>query len=250
MNNMKSFKNMADEVMQDINVSDSLKEKVLQRCTRRQRVPVVRLLATAACGVLILGILNFSGVLKIKTQPGGLDSQGPNIFSATSGQTEIMPGQSDVNIQNEPGTIKDWLFNTMEEAAKNFGSAFLVPSFIPEGFTQGTIYASGTDSMKAEKVILGYAAGERSFMIIEQKSSEKEGFLNFKTIDINGTEGYLKPETRDSDGLPENGGKEAGTEITDTELHWFKDGVHYSVSGMITQEDAVKVARSMKSIRQ
>jgi hypothetical protein len=100
--------------------------------------------------------------------------------------------------------------------------------------------------MKAEKVVLSYAAGERSFIIIEQKSSEKEGFLNFETIDINGMEGYLKPEIGDSDGLPENGGKETRTEIADTELHWFKDDVHYSISGMITQEDAIKVARSMK----
>lgn len=249
MSSMKDFKKIADDVMYDINVSDSLKEKVLQHCTGRYRIPVGRLLATAACGVLILGILNLSGLLKIKTQPGEQGSHGPEIFSATSGQTEIMPEQSDVNILNEPGTDTDWLFNTVEEAAESFGSAFLVPSFIPEGFTQGTIYASGMDSFEAEKVVLCYAAGDRSFMIIEQKSSEKGEFLNFKTVNINGTEGYLKPETRDSVGLPKNGRKEAGTEITDTELHWFKDDVHYSVSGLITQEDAIKVARSMKSIR-
>ena len=31
-----------------------------------------------------------------------------------------------------------------------------------------------------------------------------------------------------------------------TELHWSKNEVQYSIIGLITQEEAIKIARSMK----
>lgn len=75
-------------------------------------------------------------------------------------------------------------------------------------------------------------------MIIQEKEQMESEFINYKQVDINGTIGFLKTniltDREDED-------------IMNIELHWFKDEVHYSIIGLITQEDAIEIARSMKS---
>lgn len=260
MSDMKDFKKMADEVMMDLNVTESMKERVVQRCVPKRRFPAGRLIATAACGALILGILNFSGVLQFNKQPVQQEDQGPSIFSATDGMNESYPeqtapgqaepgqpepGQPEVNIMNEPAALKDWMPGSAEEAGRSFGDGFLKPGFIPEGFRQDSIFASGTGYADADKIILSYTAEDRTYMVIEQKTVYAGGFENYEAVDINGTEGFMKPDKQGSgDGL-DAGGAESAI-IPDTEVHWFRDGVRYSVAGLITREDALKVARSMK----
>lgn len=251
-NRLINIRQAADEAMKDINVTQELKERVLNRCTTKRRVPVARLAAMAACGVLIFGILNFSGVLRMGHQLGDPDMQGTQgvqdangtqdvlsnpevgIFSATVEETDTETGQPDANIPNEPAVVTDWMLNTTQEAEQSFGSSFLTPLHIPEGFQLDNIFAKGLGSMIADKIILSYIAKDKTFIIIEEKMPETDTFLDDEAIDIeeeieiNGAEGFLK------------------TSPSVSEVYWFKDGVHYYVSGQITGEEAVKVARSMK----
>lgn len=231
-----NFRQAADEVMEDINVTQELKEKVLRSRIRKRRVPVTRLAAMAACGVLIFGVLNFSGVLRMGYQPGGHDMQGTQgVLEADDTQGALSNPEAGIfSATTEPAMVTDWLLNTPQEAGQSFGHAFLAPSYIPEGFQLDNIFASGSDSMIADKIILSYIAEERTFIIIEEKMPEADTFLDdeaidiYEVIDINGAEGFLKSGSSDS------------------EVYWFRDGVYYCVSGQITGEEAVKTARSMK----
>ncbi len=160
-NRLINLQQAADEAMKDINVTQELKEGVLNRCIRKRKVPVARLAAMAACGVLIFGILNFSGVLWMGYQPGGPDMKGTDgaqdangtrdvpgnpqlgIFSATAEETGTEAGEPDANIPNEPAVVKDWMLNTPQEASESFGSVFLTPLYIPEGFQLDNIFCVG-----------------------------------------------------------------------------------------------------------
>lgn len=233
MSKINDFKSIADEVMNDINMSEELKEKTLIRCTKKRQVPISKFLIPAACLLLIFGMMNIFGLLPSKTQLGKEENTQFNIMAGTGEGIVTLPGQLDP----ETGKDKNWLLNTQEEAKKSFGSFFLTPSYITGSFKLDKIHASGTDQPTATKIVLEYFTSDKSFLIIQEKSELQNGFVNFKTIDINGTSGYLKPSVSDDD---------ANAEVQDTEVHWFKDGVHYSVMGLITEDEAIKVAISMK----
>jgi len=239
-----NFRQAADEIMDDINVTQELKDRVLGRRKSRRGVPAAGLAAMAACAVLIFGILNFSGVLRNGYQPDTQDIQGTdsameaNIFSATAEQSGT---KEQTGIQELTGSQPG---QTGAQPGQSFGSAFLTPSYIPEGFQLAETSVTGTDEKNADKIILSYVAEERTFIITEERMTEagtfpdneaidiNEAIDNSETVVINGTEGYRKADSSGS------------------QVHWFKDGVHYSVSGQITVEEAVKVARSMKPFEQ
>jgi len=225
------FRQAADEVMEDIKVTQELKEKVLSRSKSRRGVPAAGLAAMAACAVLIFGILNFSGVLRRSYQSDIPNIQGTdssmeaNIFSATAEQSGL---QEQTGIHEQTGA----------QPGQVFGNAFLTPSYIPEGFQLEKTYETGTDEKNADKIILSYVAEERTFIIIEEKMAEADTFqddeaiFNSESVVINGTEGYQRADSSGS------------------QVHWFKNGMHYCVSGQIPIDEAVKVARSMKPVEQ
>lgn len=262
MSEMKNFRNIADEAMNNINVSDALKEKTIKRCVKKTYVPFGRLVATAACGVLILGILNLPGVMSNKTPEVGQESTGnqeANLFSATNERTESVPGQSEINILNEAGADNEWQYETIDEAAIGFGTGLLVPAYLPGGFSLETISAAGQDSANAERVLLSYISDDRSFLIIEQKSQETSEFQNYKKVDINGITGFMKTGRTNNEGTAEIQGapdpnttvEPAGTGVgfVNTEVHWFKDQIYYFVSGAISEKETLDIARSMKNVK-
>lgn len=237
MSQMKNFRSIADEIMGDINVDKELRKKTLMRCKSKKNIPIGKLLIPAACFMLILGMVNISHILPLRNQVGE-DKNPPNSTMMGTGEgMGILSGDSNANISIYGDTVKKWFPETVNKAKENFGSYFLTPEYIPQNYQLEKISASGAEESMASKIILSYFAGEQSFMIIEEKTEMPIGFSNFEQININGTTGLLKPSG--SIGSENEGSM-------DTELHWFKDGVHYSVAGLITQEEAIKVARSMK----
>lgn len=276
MSDIRDFKNIADEVMRDINVTEPMKDEVLKRCAskRRTHIPGLRLAAVAACGVLVVGILHLSGTLMPGARVPGIqqpniqqqqpDVRQPGIYSVPDDPSGSMPGQPEVKIFSQPTDPGEWSPGSLEEARSSFGEGFLAPTYIPEGFESADISALGPDTGNADRVILNYNhADERFFVILEEKSTNPEEFPGFETVDINGITGYMKSSKQDSAGdgaissnprREDAGGREAGVanaaaspnNVVDTvDVRWFKDGVQYSVSGMLTQEEAVKIARSM-----
>jgi hypothetical protein len=232
VSSLRNFKSIADEAMNDINVSEQLKDKTLKQCTKKKHVNMGRLLIPAACFVLILAFVNKSGVLPFKAQTENKEKAEINIMLSSGGEAGT---QEDTG--KTPDEIKSWQLDTMEEARMKFGEYFMMPSFIPDGYKIGSIYVSGFVEDAASKSTLTYTSEGRSFLIIEEKSPFEGGIENFKPVEINGVKGYMKPGTSDTGEKVEN---------FDNEIHWFLNGVHYSVSGQITENDALNVARSMK----
>lgn len=240
MGDIRDFRNIADEVMCDINVTDEMKNEVLNRCRekRKAHIPALKLAAVAACGVLVIGVLHFTGALKPilpDDQDKISENEQPGIFSAQDNQ-EKAPGQSDISIMNEPFAAGEWQPDSLEEAGRSFGEGFLTPSHIPEGYRQIGIYASGPDSGRADKIIINYSADERFFAIIQQKTEESGEFSDFEAVDINGSNGYIMSDN-------------AGT-VSYTQLYWSDDGIMYTISGALAKEEALRTARSMKPAAQ
>ncbi len=230
--NIRDFKSIADECMKDIKVSEELKDKTLMCCQKKRNINlnirVNRLLVPAASFVLILATVGVLNLLPPKTGTGEDNAAQPNIMAATDNAMEVAPGQTTVDILSgsDSEAIESWSVTNPDEARKIFGDAFIMPGYIPEGFKLEEILASGYKGEMADKIILNYVKEELSFSITEETKALEDEFSGYKKIDINGVSGYLK---------------EDGTEV-----HWFLDGVHYSVAGHISSDEALRVAASMK----
>ena len=133
------------------------------------------------------------------------------------------------------------MLSTQDEAKKQFGEFLLVPSYIPDEFILDKIYASGKQEEEqnrtATSIVLTFISDEKSFLINQEKSSFQDEFIGYKTVDINGVNGYLIRGASDID---------ESLDGVITELHWFLNDVHYSVSGQITENEAIQVACALK----
>jgi hypothetical protein len=229
MDEIRDFRKSADEAMCDINVTEEMMNEVLKKGTsgRRQTgMPLFRLAAAAACGVLILGIMRFAGILK-PDDINRLQDDQPGIFSADMNRPES--AGTDSSMLSEPG-MQQWEPDSPGEAAESFGEGFLIPSYIPDGFRPAEIYASGTGKGNADSVIINYFSSDRSFQITEQRSAQAPEFTGFEKIDINGAVGYIDSQDQY------------------TQLHWFSQGVQYSISGALIRDEAIRTARSMEAV--
>jgi len=234
---MKDFRNIADEIMSDINANNELKEKTLMRCMGNRRIGAVKYLVSAACLAIFLAVLNISGILPFKVLQNNGETPEINLMSGPEGSMETLPGKQEINPGTGTDMVEKWQLDTPEEAGESFGSGFLIPTYTAEGFRLDKIYAAGYEVRTADKIILNYSAGDRSYLIIEEKTVLQGLFEGFETVDINGSTGYIKPDASDDSG---------SSDIPDTELHWYQGGVHYSVAGIITRDEAISVAVSMK----
>ncbi|HEX2947549.1 MAG TPA: DUF4367 domain-containing protein [Clostridia bacterium] len=249
MSDMKDFRRLADEAMSDIFATEEMKNKVISRSKGRSRLPAGRLVGLAACGVLILGVLDLSGALRLQNQQGDQRSQ-MNIFSAANTaapNVESHSGPSDTvraehsgsGVENQPGTAAEWRPADFAEAGASFGPEFLIPAYMPKGYKLGQITAFGTDTKAAEKIIMTYNAGKQTFIITEQKedgNKDVQGlFKDYQKVKIGGSDGYVKTAADEN----------TGSDSAVMEVHWFKSNVHYSITGDLTREDALMTAQLM-----
>lgn len=234
MNKMRDFKNIADDIMKDIKVDEDLKKKTLEKSLKKNNMPISKVLIPAACFLLIIGTVNIAHILPLKNPKIQTEYSDTNIISSV-GETESAPEDSNINILN--AEEKSWAIDTFDDAKRNFGNAFLVPTYIPEDYDIEEITASGLEEGNASKIIINYFLESKSFLIIQEKIQIENELVNYEKVDINGTIGLLKEDILISNKY-EN--------TINTELYWSRDGIHYSITGLITQEDAIKIARSMK----
>jgi hypothetical protein len=237
MDKLKDFKSMADEIMSDINAGEDLKRRTLAQCGKKNHILAGKVLIPAACLLLTFGLLNISGILPLKSQTAKEENTEINVLLDgsynTAQDTEAMPDSAaDAQLQDNSEAIT-WTLSTTAEAGEVFGSAFLIPAYVPEDYQLDQIQASGSDESNADQITLSYRSGDKVFYIVEEKSALEEGFSEYKVIFINGIPGYINVED------------ETGTGSPYTDLHWFTEGVHYCVSGQITEEEAVKAAGAM-----
>lgn len=232
---MRDFKNIADDIMKDIKVDEDLKKKTLNKCLKKKKRPINKVLIVAASFLLIIGIANISNILPLKNQEDQ-DITPENNLMMSVDNTESTPESSGNNILSAEEE-KSWGIDTLDNAKIDFESTFIIPTYIPQDYELEKINAYGSEEGKAYKIILNYFLEDKSFMIIQEKGQMENEFVNYEEIDINGAIGFLNKN------ISEDRKNEDSMNI---ELHWFKNEVHYLINGLITQEDAIKVARSMK----
>lgn len=234
MNKMRDFKNIADDIMKDIKVDEDLKKKTLEKSLKKNNMPIRKVLIPAACFLLIIGIVNIPHILSLKNPKIRTEYTDNNIISSVD-ETESAPEDSNINILNSEE--KYWVIDTFDDAKRNFGDVFLIPTYIPEDYNIEEITASGIKEGSASKIIINYFLENKSFLITQEKIQIENELVNYEKVDINGTIGLLKENILISNKY-EN--------TINTELYWSKDGINYSITGLITKEDAIKIARSMK----
>ncbi|MBE6054278.1 MAG: DUF4367 domain-containing protein [Clostridium sartagoforme] len=225
MTKMKNFKNIADDIMSDINVSEDLKKRTLEKCANKKNIYNNKLVIVAASFILIIGITSISYIFNLRNQKGYDENPENNINILSS---ESIPEESRENIEIYTEEVKEWAMESIDEAKTSFGSFFIEPTYIPEGYNLNKVNATGTDESNVYNISLTYFLEDKAFVIIQEKRSIENEFINYEKVDINGYSGLLK-----IDGM-------------NTELNWSNNGVYYSIQGLITQDDAIKVARSMK----
>lgn len=240
MDKMNDFKNIADEMMSDINAGEDLKRRTLAQCKKKNNRSFGKVLIPAACLFLTFGLLNLTGVLPLKSQTAKEENTEINILLESTQDsakgTESTAENATSSILQDNGDIKTWTISTTEEAGKSFGSALLLPEYVPGEFHLDQIQASGATQTNADNITLTYIDGDKLFHIMEVKTDLQEMVLDGKVITIHGLPVYINSlQTSDK----------AEIDSMYTELQWFKEGVLYSISGQITEEEAVEIAENM-----
>jgi hypothetical protein len=235
----RQYKSELDEILfDDLNFDARLRERVrrhihpeLKRSVLKEWLGHGRRKWTYGALVSVLAIV------LLMTAPSLQDLLQPSPNENTKENNSILQAVDDP-LNNVMGTditsppVQSWTAKTVDEAGKWFGQGMLVPSYIPNGFTLHQINASGTKKEMAMKVIFSYSSADRFFSIIEDKNKNMAPnvFGGFETIDINGTKGHIKSDAS----------------VLDTELQWTVDGVQFMISGQISKEEVMNVAKSLE----
>ncbi len=237
MDDIKDFRSISDRIMKDIVMTPELKEKTLKRCKRKNYKPVMGVLAPAACVVLLIATMAAMGRFPWSS------STVPERSSEVSFVMEAAPGEEKQPQVNAGDVLKSAQageqvgYESAEEARKAFGDNLLIPGYTPEGFVLNSIAGVETERQKADRVVFKYSSDNASFLVTEEKIKTRNDYPGFKTVDINGIPGYVKTEKIKTEGP---------TGQQRTELHWLRNECHYSVTGQISEEVAVNLAKSMR----
>lgn len=262
MSNLDDFKNIADDVLKDIKVSEGLREKTIKRCSVKasERKLVI---SGAIAAALIIAILNPSSMIGGKIS--GLKPQNNSIMMETEGsqstkraidkplsQNPDDPVSSGGDIQGKTeggsGSVQGsetlsgapiYRAGSIEEAKNYMGKDFRSPSYIPKGYEMELVQVPVDMGNMGMDITLGYRYDKRLFSVIMKKGPEgNEFFKGDKVVEINGVTAQIT-----------SGKLYAGDEIVEgeyTRLQWVYREVIYSIEGQISETEAIKVAKSIK----
>lgn len=125
-------------------------------------------------------------------------------------------------------TMSESTFENMEEARLWFGEVLAEASYIPDSYRLEAIYGRGQLHREAT-VVLQYTSGQQSYQIIQQRQELTPILGHGEEVDINGVKGIF--DQQGGDGI---------------QLHWSTDEIYYSVTGFLSKEEALRIARSMQ----
>ncbi|GAB6930324.1 hypothetical protein JCM10914A_43070 [Paenibacillus sp. JCM 10914] len=184
----------------------------------------------AGAGITVAAAL--TGLVLLFSQDGVITSPGdppPGILVGPDDPIAPSPSGSD----NELQVLKGY-----EEAAEAFGSTLKIPGWLPEGFALNEISVTGPRNGKAVEAAFSYVADDRSFGIFTKHVSSAPIQQTGEAVDLSGVTGFLI------------GGEPITSEellIPNVELHWYEEGTYYMINGLIDGEQAIRIARSMRS---
>ncbi len=219
MKNLDKFKEIADESMKDIYVTRELKDKTLARVRNRRSNynQIGKILVAAACLILIIGLGNLNSML-----PTG-DQTEEDISPETN---KLFQMEQDLG----PLSLDDDLAKTQDmetfEAEEPLRTGIDEPTDIPEGFELDNIKAYGSSEENPTMVELIYVSGDDRFSVMISYEGFARPLGDYKEIDINGFNAFLS-----TNGI--------------TELYLNAETVQYFITGSISEEEAIELAKNL-----
>jgi hypothetical protein len=233
------YKLEVDEILfVDLDFDDQLREQVrrhiqpeLKRSFSRDLFGQARKNWTYSAIAAVIAVVLLMATPLMQDMLQSFSSETAQEINSNIDAVDVTPKPLMVDTNPSP-SIKSWSVKTFEEAEKWFGQGMLVPSYLPGNFILYQINASGIKQDTAMKVIFTYSSDDQFFSIIEDKNQNimPNTFIGYEAVDINGIKGYVKSD--------------AGA--LDTELQWTVDGVQYMISGQISKEEVIRMAKSLK----
>jgi hypothetical protein len=231
---LKKLRNISDTVLSNMTVTNELKEKTIDGLNRKRILWTKTVLVPTACAAALVAVV-CTGVLSPKGVQAPQTSSGINTMAAVEWQTSTPSQDSTFS----PGTqvLESWNVNTTEDAKGYMGGKVLTPSYIPQEYKLKEIIAAGPAADNVIAIMMEFDSNGRSFMITQDKGvTKKVNSGNSKEVDINGV-------TASVDSTSFNNGE---TTIYSTTVRWYVNDFMYAVQGSISEEEAIKVAQSLK----
>jgi hypothetical protein len=116
-----------------------------------------------------------------------------------------------------------------EEAKSLYGEGLHLPSYIPKAYVNNRIEAFNITEDGTSKVIFTYEADTKNYILSVEKNASLEPFMNDEKIEINDVTGYIF------------------SDANITTLSWLIDDNLYSINGILSREETLKVARSINN---
>lgn len=222
MSSLNDFKDIADEIMKDIVVSDELKQETLRRISNKKEGLSKILIVPAACVIALIIAISLLNIT-LRTHSSNKLSNN-NVQNANTLKTPINSAES------SKSTISGSL-NSLEDAKKFLGYSKLVFSYLPKNSKLIGIQGISFNNENRKSVYVQYALGNGTFVISIEQDNEWKSFEDYKDVDVNGRIGHIKTY---KDGAYES-----------AELRWFEGKTLFSIEGEIVGDDALKTARSI-----
>lgn len=235
MSDINNFKKAADEILKDVKVSDDLKKKTLARCEEKRSGRGGLWIPAAVAAALMVAALTPS----LQFWKNRLDNNIIMMEGLEDGKGDSKGYTSKGNVSKDPDGGVIYRAGTLDEARSYIGEGFKEPKYIPSGFKQSLVEVPADMKSMNKDVTLGFEGENRTFTIIMRRGSYSlDSFKGDKEVDINGAKAYLT-----------TGKQMAGTEVVSpvyTQMRWQAYDLLYILEGQISEDEALKVARSMK----
>jgi hypothetical protein len=130
---------------------------------------------------------------------------------------------------NSPLIVDDSqrVLQNAEEAKSLYGEGLHLPTYIPKAYVNNRIEAFNITKDGTSKVIFTYETDNKNYLLSVEKNASLENFMNDEKIEINDVTGYIF------------------SDANMTTLYWLVDDNLYSINGMLSREETLKVARSI-----
>lgn len=207
MDKQPSFKQLADQIMEPLDVSPELKSKTLRLAEQRNRTngSLRRFIQSGLIGAAMLAC--FSVGTLWDSMPWRASEQ-----TAVTETAEIGPTES---------------VNTQESSppATQIGDNWKMPEYVPDGYRVQSVDFSSEGGFEVGEV--RYEANDNSFTLTRSNKLIEPQVNGEQAIDLRGTRALVRA-------MPEGG----------VEIRWSVDAYTYKLQGNLTQEEAVRIADS------
>lgn len=256
----QTFKEEADQnLFGHIHFDERMKESIRQRVDGEKQTASIqsnrnslhftwkKWFAAATVAAAMVGFVALSGWLQSTPEEPPMTTmvgQGEGIDQPDGPSTDLPddpstgPTEYGTFVEREPGTQSEQSLIpfTLEEAQALFGEQLKLPLVLPKGFELHEILSNGHMQGEASVVEIHYAKDNEFFKIIESKQLATLNEAYGKIVDIHGVDGYLR-----------HGNQGDMAEMPDEiiVLEWYMDGIQYTLTGSLSEDEAITVANSM-----